>query len=199
MDRTTVNAHLRAQFFPLLAAEGFTRKGDVARRVLDGGVVHVVDLQHQPRRHLFQVNLGAHLLGLGGVAGAEAPEIERFRDHDCAWRGGIVSGFRNADDAEFAWGATDEEARESVAFLVSEWPRQSEAFFRPYAAYPDTFLDAACEALTTLPHPATMLTWARVARMAGEDDLSRRLASAALPRVPERATSLRASLKRIAE
>ena len=41
MDRKTVTAQLRSQFYPVLLAEGFSRKGDILRRELDGPVVHV--------------------------------------------------------------------------------------------------------------------------------------------------------------
>lgn len=129
MDRKTITAQLRAQFFPVLVNEGFTRTGDVLRRELEGGVVHVVEIQHRPRSGVFQVGLGAHLAALGDVAGGAPVPVEKMRDHDCAWRSSVLSGFRRASDAEFAYGATAAEASESVAFAVSEWPRQSAAFF----------------------------------------------------------------------
>ncbi|ARO15316.1 hypothetical protein BVG79_01974 [Ketogulonicigenium robustum] len=195
MDRKTINRALRAEFFPVLAAEGFTRHGDVARRIAPDGVVHVVDIQHLPRNGAFQVNLGTHLLQLGGVAGGQSPAPETFRDFDCAWRGSIIAGFRNASDAAFTYGATAEQAAESVAFLVSEWPRQSAAFFAPYQSYPDTFHAAAhAAAADDSLHPAHMLTWARVAALLDDAPLAQTIALAALPKVPERATALRDKL-----
>lgn len=139
MDRKTITSELRAQFFPLLQATGFVRQGDIARRVLDGSVVHIVEIQHRPRSAVFQVNLGAHLLALGDVAGGTLPAPQTMRDHDCAWRGSVIAGFRNATDAELAYGASAHEAAESVAFLVSEWQRQSQAFFAPFSDYPARF------------------------------------------------------------
>lgn len=196
MDKKTVNRELRKQFFPLLNGAGFTRQGDIARRVLPCGVVHVVELQHRTRSSVFQVNLGAHLMALGDVAGGEPPPPQEFRDFDCAWRGSVIAGFRNDSDAEFAYGSTDGEAAESVAFLASEWPRQSAAFFAPFTAFPNTFHDAARAAAVDAEqhHPAHLLTWARVACVLGDFTLGHSLAEAALPRVPERATSLRQNL-----
>lgn len=195
MDRKTVSRELREQFFPLLVAEGFTRKGDVLRRVLDGPVVHVVDVQHRPRNAVFQVNLGAHLPALGGVAGGDAVAHDAMRDWDCAWRGSIVTGFRNRSDSEFAYGRTAEEAAESVAFLVSEWERQSGAFFGPLSDYPAGFHEAArAAAADDAHHPAHLRTWARVALLVGDADLARGIAAAALPRVSERGTALREDL-----
>lgn len=197
MDRKTVNAELRRQFVPVLTGTGFTWRSDIARRVLDGPVFHVVEVQHRPRAAVFQVNLGVHLPALGDVAGGDAPAAEVVREYECAWRGSVISGFRNASDGEFAYGATAEEAAESVAFLVSEWERQSERFFGPLTAYPDDFHAAVRVALEQDLHPAHLLTWARVAMLLEDSELARALATQALPRVPERATSLRDELQRI--
>lgn len=197
MDRKTINAELRKQFYPQLVAEGFARTGDIARRVLDGPVVHVVDVQHMPRRNVFQINLGAHLMRLGDVAGGAKVDIDAMRDYDCVWRGSIHSGFRNSSDAEFAYGRTPEEASESVAFLVSEWRRQADEFFGPLTDYPDGF-HATAERMPEHPvHPGHMRTWARVAQLVGDDALARRIAEVALPEVPERATALRDDLQAI--
>ncbi|WP_251447814.1 MULTISPECIES: hypothetical protein [unclassified Microbacterium] len=197
MDRKTVNAELRRQFVPLLTGAGFLWKSDVGRRILAGPVIHVVEVQHRPRAAVFQVNLGAHLPALGDVAGGESPADDALREYECAWRGSVVSGFRNASDAEFAYGGTAEEAAESVAFLASEWQRQSERFFGPLTAYPDGFHATARGALEKDLHPAHLLTWARVALLLEDSALAEALATQALPRVPERATSLRDELQRI--
>ncbi|MCS4294181.1 hypothetical protein M2375_002414 [Comamonas sp. BIGb0152] len=198
MERKTTTSELRAQFFPRLVAAGFVRQGDIARRVLDGGGVHVVEVQHRPRSAVFQVNLGAHLLALGDVAGGAMPAPQAMRDHDCAWRGSVIAGFRNATDAEFAYGTSAQDAAESVAFLVAEWERQSQAFFAPFSAYPGSFLAAArLAAQDAERHPAHLLNWARVALVLQEAPLAKSIAQAALPRVPERATSLRANLEGI--
>lgn len=196
MDRKTITSELRRQFFPLLTAAG-ARTGDVLRRELDGPVVHVVEVQHRPRSAVFQINLGAHLPALGGVAGGDAVPVASMREYDCAWRGSIISGFRNASDAEFAYGRTDAEASESVAFLVSEWERQSVAFFGPLSDFPAGFHEQARRSLDGDLHPAQLRTWARVALLVGDRGLARRIVDVALPRVPERATALRADLERL--
>lgn len=194
MDRKTVTAQLRSQFYPVLLAEGFSRKGDILRRELDGPVVHVVEVQHRPRSGVFQVNLGAHLPALGDVAGGTRVPVEQMREYDCAWRSSVVSGFRNSSDSEFAYGSTEEEASESVAFLVSEWARQSSDFFSPLSRFPESFHEGASSSVDSGMHPAHLLTWARVADVLGDTALRARIVEAALPTVPERATSLRAEL-----
>ncbi|MFK3677114.1 hypothetical protein ACI2IP_05250 [Microbacterium sp. NPDC090218] len=195
MDKHTTTSLLRDRFYPVLKAQGFTRTGDVLRRV-DSPVVHVVEVVHQPRRGVFRVDLGAHLTLLGDVS-RHAIDTAKIREPDCAWRSSIIPGFRNDHDPDFAYGSNPEEASESVAFLVSEWDRQSNAFFAPLTRWPDDFHDAARAAVETPPHPAHLLTWARVAALTGDLDLAQRCAEIALPSVPERATSLRESLEGI--
>ncbi|MGO2140633.1 MAG: hypothetical protein ACTH30_09470 [Leucobacter sp.] len=200
MDRKTINAEFRRQFFPLLTADGFVRSGDVARRVLPGGAVHVVEIQHRPRVGVFQVGLGVHLTPLDELAGTSSAPAEQLREHDCAWRSSIISGFRNSSDAEFAYGQSAADAAESVAFFVSEWPRQASEFFGPLTAFPEDFQAAAEAAASNLSmHPAHLLTWARVAILLKDSQLARSLSAQALPRVPERATSLRDELERLSQ
>ena len=195
MDRKTINAELRKQLFPLLITAGFKRKGDVLYRELPGPVVHIVEVQHRPRNGVFQINLGAHLPALDDVADGQVFAAAEMRDYDCAWRGSIISGFRNSSDAEFAYGTTAEEAAESVAFLASEWPRQAAQFFDPLSNFPDGFHERCAQVLGEDLHPAHLLTWAKVALLVGDQELSQRIATAALPSVPERATSLRENLE----
>ncbi len=85
-----------------------------------------------------------------------------------------------------------------MRFLVSEWDRQSSAFFGRLTAWPQDFHDAVRVAVASPPHPAHLLTWARIAALAGDFELAQRCAEVALPRVPKRATSLRADLEAIA-
>ena len=195
MDRKSINAELRQQFFPLLTAAGFTRKGDVLYRELPGPIVHIAEVQHRPRNGVFQINLGAHLPSLDDIASGQTIAPADMRDYDCAWRGSIISGFRTSSDAEFAYGSTAEEAAESVAFLVSEWPRQAAQFFDPLSNFPDGFRERCTQVLNEDLHPAHLLTWAKVALLVNDPELAKRIATAALPSVPERATSLRENLE----
>jgi hypothetical protein len=195
VDKQTTTALLRRDFYPALKAQGFTRTGDVLRRI-HGPVAHVVEVVHQPRRGVFRVDMGAHVLLLGGVSG-RALDPAKMREPDCAWRSSLIPGFRNDHDPDFVYGATAEDAAESVSFLVSEWDRQSQAFFGPLTSWPDDFHAAARAALADPPHPAHLRTWARVATLAGDLDLAHRCAEVALPAVPERATSLRDDLEAI--
>ena len=189
MNRATVTTELRRQFFPILRAAGFHRKGEVLFRELPGPVAQLVEVQHRPSSGVFRVNLGAHLPALDGTAAV------KLRESGCAWRSSIVSGFRTKDDSDFAYGGTEADAAESVAFLVSEWDRQSAEFFRPLSDFPAGFHECARESLAEDLHPAHRLTWAKVARLVGDDELARRIAEQALPDVPERATTLRAQLE----
>jgi hypothetical protein len=195
VDKQTTTALLRAEFYPVLKAQGFVRSGDVLRRV-DDPVAHVVEVVHQPRRGVFRVDLGAHLLPLGDVS-RHAIDPTKIREADCAWRSSIIPGFRNDHDPDFVYGATATDAAESVAFLVSEWDRQSQDFFGPLTAWPDDFHEGARAAVANPSHPAHLLTWARVAGLAGDLELARRCAEVALPSVPERATALRDDLEGI--
>ena len=195
VDKQTTTALLREQFYPLLKAQGFVRTGDVLRR-FDDPVAHVVEVVHQPRRGVFRVDLGVHVTPLGDVS-RHVIDPTKIREADCAWRSSIIPGFRNDHDPDFVYGSTPEEASESVAFLVSEWDRQSSAFFGPKTRWPEDFHAAARAAVTDPPHPAHLLTWARVAALVGDTDLARRCAEVALPSVPERATALRESLEGI--
>ena len=82
-----------------------------------------------------------------------------------------------------------------MAFLASEWQRQSSLFFDPLSSYPDGFHARAEQALDEDLHPAHLRVWANVAVIVGDSELSKRIAAAALPRVTERATALRDSLE----
>lgn len=195
VDKQTTTALLREHFFPLLKAQGFARNGDVLRRA-DDPVVHVVEVVHQPRRGVFRIDLGVHLTLLGDVSG-HVIDPTKIREADCAWRSSIIPGFRNDHDPDFVYGSTAEEAQESVSFLVSEWDRQSSAFFGRLATWPQDFHEAARAAVVDPAHPAHVLTWARVAALADDLELARRCAEVALPSVPERATALRADLEAI--
>lgn len=195
VDKQTTTALLREHFYPALKAQGFTRSGEVLRRFTDP-VAHVVEVVHQPRRGVFRVDLGVHLTLLGDVS-HHVIDPGKIREPDCAWRSSIIPGFRNDHDPDFVYGSTGEEAQESVAFLVSEWERQSSAFFGPLTTWPQDFHDAARAAVAAPPHPAHLLNWAKVAALAGDFELARRCAEVALPTVPERATGLRADLEGI--
>lgn len=195
MDRQTTTALLREQFYPVLKAQGFTRSADVLRRVAEP-VAHVVEVVNQPRRGVFRVDLGVHLTLLGDVS-HHVIGPAKLREADCAWRSSIIPGFRNDHDPDFVYGSTPEEASEVVSFLVSEWGRQSDAFFGRLTVWPDDFHEAARAAMADPPHPAHLLTWARVAALAGDLELARDCADIALPSVPIRATSLRGDLESI--
>jgi len=196
MDRTTVTRLLRRDFWPVLRAEGFSRRGEVARRA-DGPVVHVVEVVHRPRAGVFRVDLGVHVTLLGDVSGAPV-DPATLREPGCAWRAGIVPGLLDGTSTDLIYGSSEEDAAGTVAFLVAEWPRQSAAFFGPLTTWPGQFHDAARAATARGLHPAHLRTHARVAALVGDLRLAREIAQEALPHVPERARALRADLEAVA-
>lgn len=192
MDRKTITREMRQQFFPLLVDDGFTRTKDTLRRVLPGPVVHVVQVRNFPARAQFRVDLGAHLPALDEREGTAPKALDTLRDIDCVWRGGIVTGFLSPTDTGMSYGTDEHGASEAVAFMASEWKRQSREFFGPLFDFPGGFHRQARRALVAPRHPYAMVLWADVARLVGDDDLSRRIAAAALPLVPDTASGLRA-------
>ena len=197
MDKKYISQQLRDQFYPLLKAQGFSKKADVFWQV-DGEVIRIVDIQHSKKRHCFQVNLGIHLMPLGeyvmGCTGRRL-EIEKMRDYDCAWRSSIISGLVNDHDSDWSYTQSEQDAIQMVEFLVSEWDRQSQRFFGEMARWPEDFIKKATMAVKNPVHPIEMCTLCYVAGAAGDLQLVKNLAEVALPSVPERATSLKARLE----
>lgn len=197
MDKKYISQQLRNQFYPLLKAQGFSKKADVFWQV-DGEVVRIVDIQHSKKRHCFQVNLGIHLMPLGeyvmGCTGRRL-EIEKMRDYDCAWRSSIISGLVNDHDSDWSYAQSEQDAIQMVEFLVSEWDRQSQRFFGEMARWPEDFIKKATMAVKNPVHPTKMCTLCYVAGAAGDLQLVKNLAEVALPSVPERATSLKTRLE----
>ncbi|CAM9371859.1 DUF4304 domain-containing protein [Acinetobacter bereziniae] len=197
MDKKFISLLLRNQFYPLLKAQGFTKKADVFWQV-DGEVIRIVDIQHFKKRHCFQINLGIHLIPLGeyvmGCTGRRL-EFEKMRDYDCAWRGSIISGLVNDYDSDWSYTQSEQDAIQMVEFLVSEWDRQSQLFFGEMAQWPEDFIKKAIQAIKEPIHPSEMCTLCYVSGAAGDLELVKDLAEVALPSVPERATSLKARLE----
>lgn len=195
LPKKTVAALLLHDFYPLLEAEGFVYNGDRFHRVI-GPVAHVAEIRHTPRRQIYQVTMGAHLLPLGEYAmdctGRPAKDPAALRCFDCAWQQSITVG---DGLTEWAYGDTEEESAEVIKRLAGEWPGQSAAFFGPLTRWPEDFLAGAGAALAAPVHPIGMRLWARAAALAGDFALARALAEKALPDVPEYADALRAMLE----
>ncbi len=201
MDKKFISKQLQNQFYPLLEAQGFIKKGSVFHQI-DGEIIRIVDIQHSVKRHCFQVNLGIHLIPLGeyvmGCTGRNL-NIEKMRDYDCAWRSSIISGFLNNQDSDWSYLSTEQDAIENVHFLVSEWDRQSQKFFSELSHWPEDFNHKAKSLCEHPIHPADMATWCAVAGIMGDLNLVKTLAEVALPTVPERATSLKQKLESFIE
>lgn len=196
MDKKVISKLLQRQFYPILKAQGFIKKGDVFRQV-EGEVVRIIDIQHSIKRHCFQVNLGIHLIPLGEYVmrcTGKALDIEKMRDFDCAWRSSILPYLINDHDNDWSYTSNEQDANEMVQFLVSEWNRQSQNFFNELAHWPEDFLKKAHQACINPLHPAHMCTLCYVAGAAGDLQLVKRLAEIAIDTVPERATSLKERL-----
>jgi hypothetical protein len=211
MDKATVTGLLRKRFYPLLKQDGFVRQGDVARRV-SGPVVHVTEVAHSPRRGVFYVRLGAHVTTLGRWASGPTGkplDASAVREATCAWRASVKTYLANDHSDDWPYCETTEQAVDMVEFLVCEWPRQSVEFFGPLSDWPAGFLALAAQAVDDpehfpLPsgyaaHPAHRLTWALTAALAGDPELARRIALAALPSVPLGASDLRDKLALVAD
>ena len=195
LPKKAVEALLERGFYPLLEAEGFQGEGGLFHRA-GGPVVHVVEVRHSPRRQVYQVAMGAHLLPLGEYAmdstGRPAKAPAALRCYDCAWQRNVIV---NDTSDGWAYGNTEEESAEIVGLLAREWPRQSEAFFGRLTRWPEDFYARAQAALSEPAHPIEMRLWARVAALAGDFELTRALAEKALPDVPEYADALQAMLE----
>lgn len=201
MDKKFISKQLQNQFYPILKAQGFIKKGNVFHQI-DGEIIRIIDIQHSIKRHCFQVNLGIHLIPLGeyvmGCTGRNL-NIEKMRDYDCAWRSSIIPGFLNDHDSDWSYTSTEQDAIENVHFLVSEWDRQSQNFFAELSHWPEDFIHKANDLCTHPIHPNEMATWCAVAGVIGDLILVKTLAKTALPSVPERATSLKQKLESFIE
>ncbi|MCL2000749.1 MAG: DUF4304 domain-containing protein [Planctomycetes bacterium] len=202
LEKKLIAGLLRRDFYPVVKTDGFKRKKEVFHRINDP-VVHVVQVRHRTVEQVYQVLMGVHLLLLGDfaldVTGKPIKDPTKLNVYDCAWTHSIIPGFINDTLNDWVYGNTEEEATGMIEFLISEWPRQSAAFFGPLTRWPDDFHKRAKDANKGAEKPHwRVLTWARVAALAGDFDLAQALAIKALPFVPEKATTYRKSLEQIA-
>lgn len=193
VDRKAFLSLLSKHLYPVLRAEGFKGSGTTLRRAR-GPVVHVFNVQGSSGSQHCYLNLGAHLTFLPAEGGLPVVP-DKLEESHCVFRGRI----HPPPGPGFGWvyGDSEEDALESVAFIVSEWPLLGHAFFTPYESFPESF-----EALISLAQPDAVqprmcLHYARIAVELGQSDAALAFARSGLERAAERATSLRADLRKV--
>jgi hypothetical protein len=95
------------------------------------------------------------------------------------------------------YGDSEEDALESVAFIVSEWPLLGHAFFKAYENFPESFATLISQAQPDAIHPRKCLHYARIAVELGQREAALAFAQSGLQRAAECATSLRADLREV--
>ncbi len=84
-----------------------------------------------------------------------------------------------------------------IAFIVDHWRIYGHGFYVRYSGYPEDFLRLV---RTEVPrHARDCLTFARIALELDECSLALKIIQEGLARCPDRATALRANLKREAK
>ncbi|RZL61162.1 MAG: DUF4304 domain-containing protein [Variovorax sp.] len=191
MDRSAFLKLLAARFYPVLRAEGFKGSGTALRRH-DGDFHHIVAVQGAAGGAGCYINLGAHIDFLPAEGGGPF-DPATFDEPSCAFRMRLDA----PDGPHWRYGATEAEAQATVAALLAAWGAQGQAFFAGFTqagrASQLEGLIAAREGSQV--HAAHALLGARIALHTGDAARAQRMATAALPRVPERATALRAKLE----
>jgi hypothetical protein len=159
-----------------------------------GDAIHVVNIQAAEGGTACYVNLGAHLAFLP-TAGGAAVDPSSILEYQCAFRDRIDP----PPGPAFPWAYVDdpEAASESIEFVLSEWQSFGRRFFGRYGDYPEAFRSLLADETTEQAHPAHLLTLARIALQLTDERRAKRLATAGLARVPERATLLRRDLLEI--
>ncbi|WP_442678149.1 DUF4304 domain-containing protein [Sphingomonas sp. ASY06-1R] len=195
MNRKLFLKLLGEHLYPILRAEGFVGTGATLRRI-DGPVIHVFNVQGARSGGEFYLNLGAHLSFLPS-AGGGAIDPQEIDEPSCVFRDRLDP----PPGPEFGWSycASPEEAAESVAFIVSEWESVGRAFFARYACYPQSFEALIRKEDPDQVHPSAARTLARIAIELGRPVRASDFLEAALRRVPERATLLKADLVAMAD
>ncbi|HFT8628376.1 TPA: DUF4304 domain-containing protein [Pseudomonas aeruginosa] len=184
---------LEKHLYPILRAEGFIGKGQTLRRQRSQ-VIHIVNVEGSKRGGECYLNLGAHLAFLPPEGGLPV-SIDTLDIGDCVFRDRIEP----PAGAAFGWSYGDsiEEAEETVAFIVSEWPRIGHPFFNRYASYPASFERLVVESDPEKLHPRTTLHFARIAANLGQRERAREFIDSGFARTTERATNLKAAFEKL--
>ena len=193
MNRATFLRLLEKKLFPVLEAEGFQGAGQTLRRI-DGPVIHVFNVQGASGGKACYLNLGAHLDFLPTEGGGQVAPRDVEESH-CVFR----DRMHPPPGEAFGWayGASKEEAEESVEFIVSEWSGPGRDFFARHGTYPQRFEQMLRETDPNDIHARTALHLARIAVHLGDRNRAQALVDAGLARAPERATSLKADLAQV--
>ncbi|GAB7533244.1 hypothetical protein PS3A_56600 [Pseudomonas sp. 3A(2025)] len=194
MNRSEFFKLLAQKLYPVLRAEGFKGSGQTLRRI-DGPLIHVFNVQGSRGGEQCYLNLGAHLDFLPAEGGL-AVQPQKLEEAHCVFRGRIDS----PAGAAFGWayGDSEEQAEETIAFIVSEWQRVGRAFFAQHAFYPQSYEALLLrEVDADAIHARSALHLARIAAHLGQHERARSLVEIGLARAPERATILKAELAQV--
>lgn len=193
MNRATFLKLLEKKLFPVLKAEGFVARGQTLRRI-EGPVIHVFNVQGASGGKACYLNLGAHLDFLPTEGGGQVAPWDIEESH-CVFR----DRMHPPPGEAFGWayGASTEEAEESVEFIVNEWAGPGRAFFARHGSYPQSFETMLRDTDPNSIHARTALHLGRIAVQLGDRVRAETLVNAGLARAPERATALKADLARL--
>jgi hypothetical protein len=195
MDRQFFLKLLSKHLYPTLRDEGFKGSGSTLRRIA-GPLVHVFNVQGSRSGDECYLNLGVHLAFLPPEGGLSVP-VESLEESHCVFRQRIRPP---ADTASgWAYGNSAKEAEDIAEFIVSEWLTQGRAYFRGYAAYPESFIQLLLNTEPTAVHARNGLHFARIALHLGRTEEAIGFARAGLVSAHERATSLRHDLAAVLE
>ena len=194
---------LKQDFVPILRADGFKGSGSTFRRV-KANRVDVVNVQGSRYGGQCCVNVAVHFLFLPSAGGVSVSEPRKLKEYECAFRNRL----REASESDHWWtyGASDSEAKASLASLVDIYRRRGAPFFAKFEPFPKVFeqitpaeMDAGD--LSNMPpgnltQVLAVLTMARIMDYLGHHQKCRGFAEVGLRNLGA-ATGLRAEFERL--
>jgi hypothetical protein len=177
---------LKRDFLPLIRAEGFKGSGTTFRRVF-ADRIDLVNVQGSRFGNQCCLNFAVHFSFLPS-AGGRVTDPKKLREYECAFRNRLHEA--SESDHWWTYGASDGEAKASLASLIDTYRRRSALFFGKFEPFPEVFeqitpaeIDAG--RLSTMP-PGNFtgvlaaLTMARIMKHLGRGEKSRQFAEVGL-------------------
>jgi hypothetical protein len=185
---------LRTALWQRVRTGGFAGSGATLRRVALP-VIHVVNLQPSPSSHCCYINLGVHLDFLP-TDGGMSVQPANLMEYDCVFR----ERLHPPPGPSVGWAYLEDpiEAKDGIAFAISEWERVAVPFFQSLASFPESFLRLVDDAKPDDLHPMELRKLAQLAAHLGQLHRAKHLAQIGLERAPPAATLLIAALRTIA-
>jgi Domain of unknown function (DUF4304) len=195
MNRTAFLSLVARQFFPQLRAEGFVGSGATLRRI-NGPVLHVFNIQGSGGGEEFFINLGASLTFLQ-MLGVDEGSAATAKEYQCVFRHRL----NPTDTAGRGWsfGTSTDASSNILERLLAAWRAEGQSWFESYATYPEDFRRLVDSPAAFAPHPAHMLTLARIALHLGDRSKCHHIAREALSRTSESATVLKHELSTLVQ